>query len=96
MYIQFDYGKYWYFYDNNWNFQHFSYKIPILKDEIKKPHNLALMRRIAQNLAINFTRVDLYEVNGRVFVGELTFTPNGGTIKWHPKQWDRKLGELWR
>ena len=95
MFVQFDYGKYWYFYDLYWNFQYFSYRIPILKDEIKKPQNLKLMRIIATNLACSFTRVDLYEVDSRVYVGELTFTPNGGTIKWNPNEWDKKLGEMW-
>ena len=95
MFVQFDYGKYWYFYDLYWNFQYFSYRITILKDEIKKPQNLKLMRIIATNLACSFTRVDLYEVDSRVYVGELTFTPNGGTIKWNPNEWDKKLGEMW-
>ena len=95
MFIQFDYGKYWYFYDQNWQFQHFSYKIPVLNDVVAKPHNLVLMKTIASNLAFSFTRVDLYEVNKCVFVGELTFTPNGGTIKWNPPEWDKRFGEMW-
>ncbi|MGX2983768.1 ATP-grasp fold amidoligase family protein, partial [Helicobacter sp. 23-1045] len=96
IFIQFDYGKYWYFYDKNWRFCDFTYKIPLLNDAITKPRNFALMKAVARSLARNFTRVDLYEVDGKLFVGELTWTPNGGTIKWNPKSWDKKLGEFWQ
>ena len=29
-----------------------------------------------------FVRVDFYEVNNRVYLGELTFTPSNAFIKW--------------
>ncbi|WP_317371679.1 ATP-grasp fold amidoligase family protein [Helicobacter canis] len=62
-----------------------------------KPHNLALMQKIATALAgkFSYVRVDLYEIDKQIIVGELTFTPTGGTDRFSPVQWDRNLGDLW-
>ena len=62
-----------------------------------KPHSLALMQKIATALASKFSyvRVDLYEIDKQIIVGELTFTPTGGTDRFSPMQWDKKLGDLW-
>ena len=67
----------------------------VLNDTIAKPQNLGAMKSLAKILAYDFTRVDLYEVDSRVYVGELTFTPNGGTIKWNPNKWDKMFGDMW-
>ncbi|STO96535.1 glycosyltransferase [Helicobacter canis] len=63
-----------------------------------KPHNLTLIINIAQALAspFSYVRVDLYLIDSSVIVGELTFTPTGGTEKFTPNEWDKKLGDLWR
>ena len=63
----------------------------------KKPKNLALMQELAISLADKFSyvRVDLYEIDEQIIVGELTFTPTGGTDRFSPMQWDRNLGDLW-
>ena len=63
-----------------------------------KPYNLALMqKKIATALAgkFSYVRVDLYEIDKQIIVGELTFTPTGGTDRFSPTQWDKKLGDLW-
>ncbi|RDU61301.1 hypothetical protein CQA53_10330 [Helicobacter didelphidarum] len=39
--------------------------------------------------------IDLYNTNGKIFVGELTFTHCGGTDTFTPQDWDRRLGDLW-
>ncbi|MGX3011939.1 ATP-grasp fold amidoligase family protein [Helicobacter sp. 23-1044] len=62
-----------------------------------KPTNLSQMLQIAEILSVTkYVRVDLYNVNKRVFVGEFTFTPAGGTDIFTPTEWDRKLGDLWK
>ncbi|MDL0081465.1 glycosyltransferase [Helicobacter sp. XJK30-2] len=63
----------------------------------KKPKNLTLMQELAISLADKFSyvRVDLYEIDEQIIVGELTFTPTGGTDRFSPMQWDRNLGDLW-
>lgn len=62
-----------------------------------KPLNLSTMLNIAAALSqdINFVRVDFYNLNGDIIVGELTFTPEGGTGYFRPHEWDKNLGDLW-
>ena len=62
------------------------------------PKDLPTMKQIARALSQPFTyvRVDLYLIDNTAIVGELTFTPTGGTEKFTPNEWDRKLGDLWR
>ncbi|GMA45851.1 hypothetical protein GCM10025854_05360 [Tetragenococcus muriaticus] len=39
-------------------------------------------------------RVDFYEVDDRLFFGELTFYHLSGFMPFQPKKWDRILGDL--
>jgi len=45
---------------------------------------------------IPFVRVDLYNINGKIYFGEFTFHHDGGISPFHPQEWDRKLGDLIR
>lgn len=49
---------------------------------VPRPKNLEKMLRIAETLSqgFDFVRVDLYDVDGRVYFGELTFTPANGVF----------------
>lgn len=49
---------------------------------IPRPEHLERMLQIAQILSadFDFVRVDLYDVNGKVYFGELTFTPANGVM----------------
>lgn len=49
---------------------------------IERPECLDEMIRVAERLAqgLPFVRVDLYQVDGRVYFGEMTFTPAGGVL----------------
>ncbi len=62
----------------------------------EKPSCFEEMKRIAQVLShgIPFLRVDMYLVNGKVYVGELTFYHYGGYIPFSPPEWDEKIGDL--
>lgn len=65
-------------------------------DEIpSKPSKFDEMKAMATTLAkgYQFLRVDLYEIDGRVFFSELTFSPCGGYMPFAPKEWDFKLGQ---
>lgn len=70
-------------FDLEWNsldaVQPFNGQIPG-NGNVPKPQNLERMIQIARILSeeFDFVRVDLYEVNGKVFFGELTFTPANG------------------
>lgn len=61
---------------------------------IKIPSNLNKMIELAEKLStgIPFVRVDFYDVAGRIFFGEYTFSPAGGMTPYEPKGWDEKIG----
>lgn len=69
--------------------------IPPGKAITPKPANLSYMLEIAKTLAIDFTfvRVDLYEVEGKVYFGELTFSPTGGTFPTYSNKFIEEMGE---
>ena len=53
---------------------------------------MSLAERLAE--PFNFVRVDLYEVDNKIFFGELTFTPGDGLNIRIPYDEDLRLGEL--
>lgn len=57
--------------------------------------NLEEMVSISQTLAepFEFARIDLYNVEGRIVFGEITWIPMGGAGKIQPDTFDYKLGE---
>ena len=60
----------------------------------QRPQCFEEMKRIAEQLSsgIPHVRVDLYDVNGKVFFGELTFFHFGGFMPFEPKEWDVEFG----
>ena len=62
----------------------------------EKPENFELMRRIANILCQGFihVRVDLYNVDGKVYFGEMTFTNGSGFEQLYPKEYEQKIGDL--
>jgi hypothetical protein len=65
---------------------------------VTKIKSFNTMIEIAKKLSkgIPFVRVDLYNVNGKIYFGEFTFHHDGGINTFHPQDWDRKLGDLIR
>ena len=59
------------------------------------PDNFQQMKTIAESISkgIPHLRVDFYEVNGKVYVGELTFYYLSGCVPFKPKKWDAVFGE---
>lgn len=64
--------------------------------DIKMPPNLNEMITLAESLSkgIQFLRVDLYNVGGQIFFGELTFFPASGLSKWTDFRWDKEIGNM--
>lgn len=64
---------------------------------LKMPEHWNEMIRIARILAeeFPFVRVDLYDLEGKVYFGELTFTPGNGMSTHLSYEWDKKMGELY-
>ena len=62
---------------------------------IEKPAMFDEMKALAAKLSkgIPEVRVDLYEVNGKIYFGEYTFFSLGGTAVFHPDKWDYVFGE---
>ena len=61
---------------------------------IQLPENLDKMVDLAEILSngIPFLRVDFYNVNGRIYFGELTFYPASGMIPWTKDEADYRIG----
>ena len=59
------------------------------------PDNINEMIRYAETLSEDFpfVRVDLYNINGMIVFGELTFYPWGGYVIFKPESFDYHLGE---
>lgn len=61
---------------------------------IELPENLNKMISLAEKLAMlsPFLRVDLYNIKGKIFFGELTFYPSSGFTPWTTEIADEKIG----
>ena len=64
-----------------------------LDDPIRPDEMLRIAARVSMAVPLPFVRVDLYESDSQVFLGEITPFP-GGSVE-HSPTWDRKLGEAW-
>ena len=84
-------------FDENWNVMPIKYLYQPPNIIPNKPEHLNIMLEIARMLIMSpYLRVDLYSIQGRIVVGELTFTPEGGTGRFTPQEWDKKLGDMWK
>ena len=62
---------------------------------LKKPSNFDEMVKIAESLAdkFPFVRVDLYNINGKIYFSEMTFTPAKGTLILDDDKCDYEMGQ---
>lgn len=83
-------------YDRNWNELNIIVKWPRLKTNIKKPENLEKMIALSEKMSkeFAFVRVDFYDINDKIYFGEMTFTSMSGTGKFEPAIEDLKLGNM--
>lgn len=83
------------FYDNEWAIMPFERHYPRETTPVMKPNCFEKMKAIAGVLSkgFPFIRIDFYEVNGNLYVGELTFYPGSGFEEFSPREWDTILGE---
>lgn len=70
-------------------------KYPNSSSPIAKPRTFEQMVELARILSKDFAhvRVDLYEVNGKVYFGELTFYHFSGFMPFQPPKWDETFGQ---
>jgi len=83
------------YFDTNWNKLDFTWGAPKPTVYPTKPEHFSEMLEIAEELSkgIPHVRVDLYNVDGKIYFGELTFYDGSGMQVFEPRQWDYKFGE---
>lgn len=101
-YIDYYKNKEWTYYDMDLN------RLPVINEDYdcslkmsselkhKPSKNYNKMIEISKQLAKDFpfVRVDFYDTEDKLFVGEMTFTPTGAFAKYTPTEWDYKFGEM--
>lgn len=82
------------FFDMDYHHLPFTNGHPNAKNTPKKPKCFDEMKQLAAKLSkgMPHVRVDFYEVNGRVYFGEFTFSHWGGLMPFEPEEWDFTFG----
>lgn len=93
-------GKINNYYDLNWKLTDIETGLPHFyrKPEVifNKPKNLDLMLNYSRKLSEEFVfvRVDFYNINGRIYLGEMTFTPSNCLFKLKNKKQSIFMGNF--
>lgn len=84
------------YFDINWNWIPVQNGHPNADASLKKPDNFDEMIRIAEKLSEGFplVRIDLYNENGRIIFGEMTFLHHSGLTRFDPDKYDLILGQM--
>lgn len=83
-------------FNTDWEKQNFRINYPLAEDHILKPDNFDKMKELATILCDGFAlaRIDFYNVQGKIYFGEITFTPENGKMKFDPSRYDEILGDM--
>ena len=87
-------------YDKEWNYHPdylvFSSEYTQELEPLPKPKNLEIMFDVAEKLSKSFpcVRVDLYNINGKIYFGEMTFTSLGGLMNYYTDEFQKKAGDI--
>ena len=84
------------FFDEKWDHQpfHEPREFPFSDKQIPRPVNYEKMWELASTLSKGhpFLRVDFYEIDEKIYFGELTFFPTSGVGGFLPNEWDYTFG----
>lgn len=88
-------------YDENWNRLPFvwvpasTYKPTMNTSDVSCPSSFEKMKEFGSIIAKDFkyVRVDFYDVDGKLYFGEITLHHGGGTDKFFPEKYDLIYGE---
>ncbi len=86
-------------YDNQWNplpqYDVYSAEFPIASP-IPKPQDFEKMLEVAEKLAKPFpvVRVDVYNLAGKIYFGEMTFTSYGGIMNYYTDEFQQLAGNM--
>ncbi len=84
------------YFDAEWKLLDLRQNFPNSEIPLNKPKNFEKMLGFAKELSKekkSFLRVDLYEINGKIYFSEFTFFSDGGMATFNPPKWDEILGE---
>lgn len=86
------------FFDEDLNYLPFYVRYPSIRSYVQKPENYEKMVEIAKILAepFSYVRVDLYNVSGAIYFGEMTFAHESGGGEFTSKGYDLWMGNLWQ
>ena len=84
------------FYNEVWN--HLNVQKTTYNDAvfpIQRPKQYKLIKRLASKLSekMPYTRIDFYEIDEKMYFGEITFSAASGFEDFTPEEWNLKLGE---
>lgn len=82
------------FFDTEFNHLPFKQGHPWSARDVQKPVGFEKMIELSEILSKGFphVRVDLYDINGKIYFGELTFFHFSGNVPFEPEEWDSKIG----
>lgn len=82
------------FFDREYNHLPFTNGHPNAKNLPQKPKCFEEMILLAEKLSVDIpqVRVDFYEVDGKIYFGEMTFFHFSGLMPFEPKEWDEAFG----
>ena len=88
-------------YDSDWNplmftwVEHFKDTANLRGEEIPAPLSFDEMKLVGAEIAKDFpyVRVDFYDVDGKLYFGEITFFHGGGFDVFRPEKYDKLYGE---
>lgn len=85
-------------YDKNWNLLPFNVEYPNHFEDIKEPTLFSKAIVCAEEISkgIDYCRVDLMLLEESIYFSEVTLSPSRGKIKIIPREWDLRLGSLWK
>ena len=83
------------FFDENFNHLPMKHGHENARIVPEKPKMFDEMKQISEQLSKGFrqVRVDLYEIDNKVYFGEMTFYHHSGFVPFEPQEWDLKMGE---
>ena len=85
-------------FDRKWKFISFEDSTYDSGPKIEKPGNYEMMLEISEKLSASFdyVRVDFYNIEGKIYFGELTHYPDSGTRRFQPVSFDSEIGKQWK
>lgn len=86
------------FFDRNYNLLPYARKdFAPIEIQLPMPKNYWKMVELAEKLSQGFphVRVDFYNLDGKIYFGEMTFTNSSGYCQFEPEEFDNILGKQW-